>query len=115
MADSPYLIFMLLLYVGFTSMAVALFASGIGGMAIGASGEALINYTPPEEESFWDGIPIIGETVDAASLTGSFLGSLFGVLFWTLPESIFPLWANFIFIKVPLIALIVSVLEVILP
>lgn len=112
--SSPKLIFYLLLYVVFTASAVAVFAVGMG-YPIGGSGDNLINYEPPAEESIWDSIPILGETFDTASLVGSFITATLGVLFWTLPPEIMPLWANVIFIKIPLITLIVAIVEVILP
>jgi hypothetical protein len=101
--------------VAVTSILIATFAYGVGGIETGAYGEGLVNYTSPDSDSFWSGIPIIGTVADTAPLVSSFLGSLFGVLLWTLPEAIFPLWANLIFIKIPLIVLIIAIVEVLLP
>lgn len=111
MADSPVFIFYLLLYVVVTSTIIAVFSAGMGVSVISPE----VNYTAPSDDSILSSLPVIGGAFDTASFVQSFIMSLMGVLFWTLPSEIMPIWANVVFIKIPLIALIISVVEVILP
>jgi hypothetical protein len=107
------LVLSLLLYIAFASFAVSTIA---GGMGYSTSGTDLsINFEPPDEDSFWDGIPIIGETVDTAAMVASFLASVFTVMFWNIDPEIFPWFANVVLIKIPLIGLIGAIVELILP
>lgn len=113
MSSSPYLIFGLLLYVVCTSIFIAIFAAGMGYTGGIQSGESLIAYEAPDNET--STIPIIGGAVEGGEMISSVLSALASVLLWTLPAEIFPLWANVIFIKIPLVVLIVAIVEVILP
>ncbi len=131
------LIFGLILYIVVISMLVSVFAAGMGeqieggiwgvqvdenGAIISNSG-GVVDYTPAQQEpSFWDGIPIvsdistaIGGALESAGYIGGIISALAGLMLWTLPEAIFPLWANIIFIKAPIILLVVELVRLFLP
>ena len=57
------------------------------------------------DDSHTTGIPL----VDSAVWLSLFISNLSALVLWTLPEEIFPLWANLIFIKAPAIGLVLSV------
>ena len=109
------LVLSLLLYVAFASFAVSAVAGGMGYSTGWLSDNPDGWFTPPDEESFWDGIPIIGETVDTAAMIASLLTSVFTVMFWNIDPEIFPWFANIVLIKIPLIGLIGAIVELILP
>ena len=115
--SSPKIIFSVLLYVCFLSTAVAVFAVGLGAEGFDVNQSMnIVNYSPPsQEDSIFSGIPILGTGEAASSFIQSLAFTILGVLFWTIPESIFPLWANIIFIKIPLVYLVASIIEVLLP
>ena len=110
--NSPRLILGLLLYVCVTSILIAAFAAGMGYTGI-TTGEGSYNITTPDVSG--DSLPVVGTAQDTGEMVGSFLQALGLVLAWTLPGEIFPWWANLIFIKIPLIGLIIAVVEVFLP
>ncbi len=102
----------LILYLVVVSTTIAIFAAGLMGASVPY---ATINYTPPSNESVIREIPIIGSAVTAGGFASAFIHAIFDLLFWNLPESILPLWANILLIKIPLLILIVAVVEVLLP
>lgn len=106
----------LLLYIFCISTLISYFAVGMGYTEISGVND-LVTYNAPDDTL--SNIPIIGESLSDLAATTAFIGAylttISAVLFWTLPEPLFPLWANIIFIKIPLIGLIVSVIEVLLP
>ncbi len=124
------LIFGLMLYVFFISTLIAYVSLNMGYMNISP---VSVDYTPPTPTSinatanWWDSIPFVGEAasavggiIDTAGMLGSVMGSVLGIILWTLPESIFPdptisLIFNVVFIKIPLVALIWAILDVVLP
>lgn len=110
----------LLLYIFVVSTLIGYFAVGMGYTGF-TNPDTLIEYETPDETPDSD-IPIIGDITDflsdlgaGASFASSYLSTISAIILWTLPEAIFPLWANIICIKIPLIGLIVSVIEVFLP
>ena len=109
------LVLSLLLYVAFVSFAVSAVAGGMGYTTGGLNDNPDGWFSPPDEDSFWDGIPIIGETVDTAAMVGSLLVSVFTVMFWNIDPAIFPWFANIVLIKIPLVGLIAALIEVVLP
>jgi len=112
MATPAKLILGLLLYVVTVSMIIGMISAGMG---YGDTGSVGIDYTSPASESMWSSIPIIGDTFESLGFITSAVIAIGQVLLWTLPEAIFPLWANIVFIKIPLVALIFAVLDVLLP
>jgi len=106
MSKSPIFIMFLLLYIVVTTLIISTYAHGIATDTTGIS-ENILDYNPPELTGIY--------AIDAILFAQTFLGAIIGVLFWTLPEWIFPLWANVIFIKIPLIALIAAIVEIVLP
>lgn len=109
----------LVIYVFVVTGLVAMIATG---MNMGTVQTININVEQPDTFSESSDIPIIGGLIDTlgdigagAMFVGSFLSTFMTVLVWTLPELIFPLWANIIFIKAPLIALIYIIVEMLLP
>src|SRR5690606_30027320 len=109
------LVLYLLLYIAFASFAVSAVAGGMGYTTGGLSDNPDEWFSPPDEDSFLDGIPIIGETADTAAMVASFLACVFTVMFWNIDPEIFPWFANVVLIKVPLIGLIGAIVELILP
>jgi hypothetical protein len=59
--------------------------------------------------------PSGGSIYDALGMLWTVFQTVTLLLVWNLPEEILPLWANIIFIKAPLIALIVIIADVLLP
>ena len=117
MALNAKFILGLLLYVVSVSTLIGLASYGMGYENPSA---VEIDYNPPSNETALSWLPFgIGEGVTDAwnslSWITAITGSVMGVLFWTLPETIFPLWANILFIKLPLIALLISIVDVLLP
>lgn len=112
MATPAKLILGLLLYVVTMSMLIGMFSVG---MDMGEIGEVGIDYTAPTDESIWNSVPFIGETFESLGFIGSAVVAVGKVLLWTLPETLFPLWANIVFIKIPLVVLIFAILDVLLP
>lgn len=109
------LVLSLLLYIAFASFAVSAVAVGMGYTTGGLSDNPDGWFSPPDEDSFLDGIPIIGETADTAAMVASFLASVFTVMVWNIDPEIFPWFANVVLIKIPLIGLIGAIVELILP
>jgi len=109
----------LVIYVFVVTGLIAMIATG---MNMGTVQTIDITMEQPDTFSESSDIPIIGGLIDTlgdigagAMFVGSFLSTFMTVLLWTLPELIFPLWANIIFIKAPLIALIYIIVEMLLP
>ena len=112
MSNPTYLIIGILAYIFVVSSMIGVVAVGMGYDNPGAIG---IDYTAPDDESILSSIPFIGETFESAGFIGSVITAIASVLFWTVPEQLFPLWANILFIKIPLVGLIFAVLDVLLP
>lgn len=109
----------LVIYVFVVTGLIAMVATG---MNMGTVQTMNITLNQPDTYGESSDIPVIGGLIDTlsdigagAGFVGSFLGAFMTVLVWTLPELIFPLWANIIFIKAPLIALIYVIVEMLLP
>lgn len=120
MAESKFIIG-LLLYIFTISTLIAYFAVGMGYTGI-VDPSTLIKYEQPAEVEEGDRIWFISDVADflsdvgqGAAFAGAYLSTISAVIVWTLPETLFPLWANIIFIKIPLIGLVVSVIEVFIP
>ena len=109
----------LVIYVFVVTGLIALVASGMNMgtvQTINITMEQPASYSDLGDDSFIGGIlNTISDISAGAAFIGSFLGTFMTVLVWTLPELIFPLWANIIFIKAPLIALIYIIVEMLLP
>jgi len=104
----------LLLYIVVATTLIAIFATGL----MGASGVpyATVDYRPPENETDNYFIPnFIENAIDTGGMATAFLGAIYNILLYNVSEEILPLWANVIFIKIPLLILIVAVIEVFLP
>lgn len=74
-----------------------------------------MGYTPGMPDVTQIQTPSGGSIYDALGMFFSVFQTIGLLLVWNVPEVIFPLWANIIFIKVPLIVLIVIVVDVLLP
>ena len=109
----------LIIYIFVVTGCISMMAIGMG---MGSIDNLNMTFQQPETYSSASDIPIIGGLIDTladvgagAMFVGSFLGVFVTVLVWTLPEIIFPVWANIIFIKAPLIATIYLIVELFLP
>jgi len=109
----------MLLYVFIATSLISITAVGMGYSPIGTLDSE--DFSSPDGTTSSD-IPIIGGFVDwlndvgaAAGFVGALMVIMATVLLWSVPEVILPLWANIIFIKIPLVALIASLVEMFLP
>jgi len=116
MATTTGIIMGIVLYLVVISTVISYTAFNMG---YGQIGGVTFSYTPPERNVILESIPIIGDTLADGAIAGTmaagFVTTLLSLLVWTLPEAIFPLWANIIFIKIPAVILVAAIIEVLLP
>lgn len=96
MAGAPRILFGCLLYLLVVSSMIAYFATGMGIAGI-------------------SGITINPTDTNPITIGYTFAVNLMTVIAWTLPESVFPLILNLIFIKTALVGVIVGFLSVVIP
>ncbi len=97
---NPILTMGLLIYLLIFSMCVAYVANGTGYSGVEAIGID------------WDGPITTGiQVVDTLAYWAQFLFTIGAVILWTIPDGILPLWMNALLVKIPLIGLVASVIE----
>lgn len=110
---------MLYVFVATSVVSWCAIGMGYGGIDDSAYTRAVSDSTDIAEPDDGFEIPFIGDALDTLGAGAAYFASVAGVigsiLVWTLPEQIFPFWANIALIKFPLVATIIAIVELILP
>jgi len=102
----------ILMYLIFVSVIIGYSATSIG-MNSGVPDVSGISANPDIPEV--SNVPIIGGILSGVEAISTILSMVALVIVWNVPETIFPLWANILFIKPAVIALILIIVDVLLP
>lgn len=90
-------VLLLLMYVFTASLFISWIAAGMGYIGV-SDPTAMMGFSPSTNVSFGQTMLILAK-----------------VMLWKIPESLCPLWVNIMAVKIPLIALGLSVYEVFVP